>query len=172
MGNGTVWSPERRWWSQRQHGSALERFERLIEPDLNSGCWIWGGTLVQPDNYGHIEINGERWSAHRLSFTLFKGAIPDGLLVCHWCDTPPCVNPAHLFAGTYQDNIRDMHAKGRARRCCGSLSPHAKLTEAAIPLIRLRLAAGASCRAIGEDFGVSADVINAIRRGRSWKHVE
>lgn len=77
------------------------------------GCWIWIGSAVAS---GHGQVNladGERWLAHRLSWVIHYGAIPDGLNVCHKCDNPPCANPAHLFLGTQADNVQDAIQKGR-----------------------------------------------------------
>lgn len=59
-------------------------------------------------------------SAHRFSYQQFKGKIPDGMIVCHSCDTPACVNPEHLWVGTYQDNSDDCHKKGRNRQSRGN----------------------------------------------------
>lgn len=82
-------------------------------------CWLWtGGTTT--NGYGRIYlIRGGSWkavSAHRLSYELAFGRIPDGLCVLHHCDNPPCVNPAHLYAGTMTDNNRDMNSRGRHYR--------------------------------------------------------
>lgn len=89
--------------------------ERCI-PVTESGCWLWVGS-VDGDGYGFISpyINGERirLRAHRASYEVFVGEIPDGMFVCHKCDVPGCVNPDHLFAGSALDNTRDMIQKGR-----------------------------------------------------------
>lgn len=80
-----------------------------------SGCVLWQSGKNE-HGYGTVAWNGRTAQlAHRISYTLRHGAIPDGLLVLHRCDTPACVNPDHLFTGTQLDNVRDMFAKGRAR---------------------------------------------------------
>lgn len=94
-------------------------FKTYIEdrsiPEPNSGCWLWLGSLRGGSNvYGYVGLAAAPHTvAHRLSYEAFKGAIPAGLCVCHRCDQPSCVNPDHLWLGTYRDNTRDMIAKRR-----------------------------------------------------------
>ena len=77
-----------------------------------NGCLIWTGA-AKPSGYGNINIEGRTESTHRASWMAFKGSIPPGMIVCHHCDTPACVNPDHLFLGSHKDNAADMDAKGR-----------------------------------------------------------
>ena len=79
-----------------------------------NGCWVWKNSTNQC-GYGRKRHRGFTWLAHRLSWTIKNGDIPDGLNVCHKCDNPACINPDHLFLGTQHDNINDMVAKGRGR---------------------------------------------------------
>lgn len=88
------------------------RFHANYEMITESGCWIWMGACNQR-GYGQIRRKGRSVGAHRLSWELHNGPIPEGLQVLHKCDVPPCVNPEHLFLGTQKDNIHDAIKKGR-----------------------------------------------------------
>lgn len=93
------------------------------------GCWLWTGAGSRKGEHGRIGIGGRSEGialAHRLSWELHHGPVPDGFCVCHRCDNPPCVNPAHLFLGTKGDNNRDMYAKGRAYAQSHGRNPLAK----------------------------------------------
>lgn len=95
-----------------------QRFWRDVMPEPNSGCWIWIGS-TKPNGYGHISdrSNGRKSIyAHRVSWELHHGVIPDGMIVCHKCDFPQCVNPDHLFLGSHADNMRDCSRKGRIHK--------------------------------------------------------
>jgi hypothetical protein len=177
----------------RTPSSAVDRFWSKVDqsggPDA---CWIWTGWRSSK-GYGRSRSVGRWLFAHRVSWELANGPIPSGLLVCHHCDNPPCVNPAHLFVGTNSDNMRDCISKGRNGACThpervargsrhssvthpelvqrGSSHCRAKLTEADIPVIRSRVKRGESRRAVSKDYGVSAVVIGEIVKGKLWKHV-
>lgn len=95
-------------------------FDKRHRKDPETGCWLWTGSRVN-DNYGCANIDYKQLLAHRLSYELHHGPIPDGQKVCHSCDTPLCVNPSHLFLGTQKENLEDMTQKGRRKAVPGFL---------------------------------------------------
>jgi hypothetical protein len=139
------------------------------------GCWVWSGSrsaggygqwLLEKTPLGNGRYSKRRIYAHRLSWELHRGAIPDGLRVLHECDNPPCVNPEHLFLGTMADNTHDMLAKGRESR--GEDRPLAKLTERDVIAIRQ---SKETLMVLAERYGVAFQTISDVRRRKVWKHV-
>lgn len=132
------------------------------------GCWLWLGAPTTW-GYGKIRRDGQYVAAHRASWELHNGPIPDGLFVLHRCDVRLCVRPDHLFLGTQADNVHDAMSKGR--RAVGMRHPMAKLDHAAVRRIYRRREAGERLRVIAHDFGVSTALVSQIARGRIWQHV-
>ena len=150
---------------------AIERFATLSPVRPDGGCWMWAGRLNHR-GYGQFYMDGKMHQAHRASYLLFVGDIAPGLYVCHTCDNPGCVNPAHLWAGTAYDNAMDMRAKGRAASTAGDLQGNAKLKESDIPKIRAMRATGDyTMTEIGAVFGVSKHCIYDVISRTGWKHV-
>ncbi len=115
----------------------LAYFNDRYQEDPETGCWVWTGSRVN-DLYGCANIDYKQMLAHRLSFELFNGPIPDGDNVCHRCDRPLCVNPKHLFLGSQKDNLEDMTRKGR--RAVGQFAGrrHSEETKAKMSAARKR----------------------------------
>lgn len=107
LGNERLPSP-----TQFQKQPPLDRFWANVARGADSDCWEWSGARIR-NGYGRFWTGEREMKAHRYSYELHVGPIPDGLLVCHSCDNPPCVNPAHLWVGTNDDNMADKKAKGR-----------------------------------------------------------
>jgi hypothetical protein len=145
-----------------------ERFLDFYKPGKPDACWPWTGT-IHHRRYGVIGDNKNRqYLAHRVSYERAHGPIPPGLYVCHTCDNPPCVNPAHLFVGTDADNQADKARKGRAPR--GERNKAAKLTAEDVRAIRA-LYPALSQQAIANRFGVHQSIVSDIVRGETWTHV-
>lgn len=140
-----------------------ERFwEKVDRSGGDDACWIWTGAIIST-GYGSIRIDGRGKLSHRISWELVNGSIPQNKLVLHKCDNPPCVNPEHLFIGTYLDNVVDMYAKRRGR---------AKLTEEKVKEIRRRRAGGESRVVLSREYGVTHAAIYLIDTGKNWAHVK
>ena len=163
-------SPEE---NSRTHAPLDDRFWRYVEK--TDDCWMWVGGSKSQNGYGMIQIDGKRSSkvlAHRLSYEIHKGVIPDGMVVMHNCDNPSCVNPDHLSLGTQSQNIIDAFAKGRKM----SKPPHkfgeshgaSKLMESdAIEILKSMEAA----KILAAKYGVHKSAIDRLRSGKTWKHL-
>lgn len=158
------------------HPPADVRFWRQVDKSAGLGprgdCWEWRGHTVT-NGYGVISIKSKNTLTHRFAWILANGDIPageghHGTCVCHRCDNRICVNPAHLFLGTHDVNMKDAAAKGRVAGRIGQTAHRAKLTDDEVREIRTdrRL-----LREIAEDFGVSQTTISGIRRRTLWVHL-
>ena len=146
-----------------------ERFWVKVDRQSQDECWEWTAGKDR-DGYGHIwENEGSRSaSAHRVSWRIHFGEIPDGLYVCHHCDNPGCVNPDHLFLGTNQSNLADMDAKGRRAPQLGEKNPAAKLTEAQVRTI---LVSSETHQAMADRYGVTRECVFSVKQRKNWAWV-
>lgn len=136
-------------------------------------CLEWTGAIGKA-GYGNLCHDKCWWSSHRLAWFLKNGPIPEGKMVCHHCDNPPCVNDEHLFIGTAKTNHDDMRSKVRESappRFIGSQHSEAKLNEELVAVIKGQCAAGVSNKALAKRFGVAQQLISRIARGEIWTHV-
>jgi hypothetical protein len=144
----------------------MERFMEKVSEEPTSGCWFWLGAL-DPGGYGTMSIKRRPMRAHRLAWTLYRGEIPTGIMVCHHCDTRDCVNPNHLFLGTAQDNAEDMKKKGRSRS--GERNRAARLTWQQVREMRRLLEEGRLReREVATLCAISIGTVNAIKLKKTW----
>lgn len=165
---------------------AEKRFLALVDKTVPYGCWLWTGAVNYGPGYGAFRARSPAWStvpAHRWAFRHFVGPIPQGLLVLHQCSKHyakgdityrRCVNPAHLYLGTQRENLEQARAEGRASVppvTYGDANNMTVVPDECLPDIRRLAAVGVTYAELGRRFGVRADTISAIVRGRSRRHV-
>ena len=136
----------------------------------SDGCWEWTAGRFDT-GYGAFCSARKTLYAHRVSWQLTNGKIPDGLFVCHRCDNRGCVRPDHLFLGTNRDNQIDAREKGRLRPPRGESHGAAKLTAAAVELARFMRRDGLKQKEVASILGVSRQTISNIERGIVWRAV-
>lgn len=150
--------------------------------DRSGECWTWTAACDRK-GYGRMRFPRRHEGAHRVSWELTNGPIPEGMFVCHRCDNPPCVRPDHLFLGSHRDNMADMFAKGRDshpptfygdahwikrhgdHRPKGGAHPQAKLTDAEVAEVRRMVAAGSTQASLCRQYGISKTHMSRIVRG-------
>jgi hypothetical protein len=178
------------WWLyQCKCGNRVVRRVDQIKPDSNCGCYdprkntkasLYANTIkngdcwewISPFNsggYGVMRFNRKLWQTHRLSYVLSKGPIPEGMLVCHTCDNRKCINPDHLFLGTYKDNYDDSKQKGRNSR--GEAHGNHVLDSDSVLEIRRLRNAGESLNSLARKFMVDKTTIDRAAKGICWNHV-
>lgn len=115
--------------------------------------------------YACIRVEGKMKKAYRVSYELEKGPISDGLIACHRCDNPACVNPDHIFLGTHKDNGEDKARKKRAPN--GSNNGNSRLNDGVVMSI---LNERGTLRAIAKKYGVAHSTVKCIKKGHTWSH--
>lgn len=149
--------------------TAEQRF--WVKVRKGDGCWEWQ-SATNGKGYGRFQLTSTSTvMAHRYSYELAHGPIPDGMMVCHECDNPCCVKPAHLFLGTARDNAQDRAKKGRSASFHGDRSPRARLSGDDVLLIVELAGAGWSGADLATRFQTSQSTVSLILKGRRWSSV-
>jgi hypothetical protein len=159
----------------------IARFWNYV--DKSGECWIWTGKHGKVrgsgwGDYGIFSVRAKFISAHRASYIIEHGSIPEGKCICHKCDTPRCVRPEHLFAGTHYDNMRDCSAKGRNimqvhPECLrGTKNGRSLLTESQVIAIREKHHCDVSERTLAKEYNVSRSAIHHIIKYDNWRYLK
>lgn len=148
-----------------------ELFRSGVQEGAPDDCWEWQGSRMST-GYGYVSLHGEQTLAHRLSWEIAHGPIPDGVEICHHCDNKPCVNPGHLFMGTHADNMRDASRKGLLPVLKGEQHGRAKLSRSQVLEIRRRYAEQyITQQELADEYGVAGRTMCQVVRGETWKHL-
>jgi len=143
-------------------------WSKALRPE--KGCWLWQGPVTRK-GYGHFTWRkGDSRRAHRAAWELAYGPVPAGRWVLHYCDTPACVRPGHLYIGDHAANTADMIRRGRKRR--GEDCHKSGLKNTDIPRIRALVQSGIPKTHVARAYGVSPIAIWMIVQRRHWGHIE
>lgn len=149
----------------------LARFFQCVDfPTIKSGCWNWTG-IENSNGYGRFSYKDSHRLAHRVSYMIFFGEIPQGFMVCHQCDNRKCVNPSHLWLGTQSDNLKDAVAKGRmvTPDTSGECNGNRKLNWQKVRQIRDLHDRGMLKSHLAQLFRVSPSTVSNIINNDIWK---
>lgn len=146
-----------------------ERFEEKIfySPD---GCWYWTGSLNNM-GYGWFGVNRKIKLAHRVSYSLYRSSIPEGMILMHACDNPACVNPDHLKLGTMKQNTQDMISKGRTNGPKGTRNSKCRITEEQARFIKNQISLGVRPCDIYNSMKISKEIVRGILYRNTWSYL-
>lgn len=148
---------------------AENRFWAKVQK-TDDGCWLWIGGK-DSSGYGTFHTGERTISAHRYSYELHIGPIPEGMLCCHHCDCPACCNPAHFFLGTKADNAHDRDKKGRNINHYGEKHGRAKLDEAKVMAIFVDFDNGMTKAKISRKYNIGYSQVSRVLSKEHWKHL-
>ena len=162
----------------RREKNIFLRFESNFKFNAENHCWEWFGPKDR-NGYGVFFIKKEkgktrRGFSHRVSYELYRHKIPEGLLACHICDNPKCVNPDHIFLGTHKENTMDMIKKGRSRNARGEDAGHSKLSaKQVLEMRKLKTGGigGPTYLNLAKAYGISKNSAFLIINRKSWIHI-
>ena len=149
-------------FTERRYENGALIGDRLTYNVTTIGCWEYSGSIGR-SGYGRVSAEGVYTQAHRVAYEEWVGPIPEGLFICHHCDNPPCINPAHLYAGTQQDNVDDMVR--RSRNIKGTTVNSNKLSEQQVLKIHEDTR---PLRTIATEYGMGISQVSRIRTGKAW----
>ena len=154
-----------------------QRFWKKVRRGNSNKCWLWEGAVISKKagrDYGSFSRRLGNVLAHRFSYEISKGSIPEGQFVLHSCDTPRCVNPKHLYLGTQKRNMRDAAARGKVDRAPfqRTKNPKSRFNSSIIMDIRQRFVAGESQRKLAEEYGTDQPYIYRVTQGQVWDYPE
>lgn len=138
------------------------RFWRFVEPVTETGCWLWTGGMMNSGYGCFCPAKGRHVGAHRYSWSLVNGPVPDGLFVCHTCNVKSCVNPAHLYVATPRQNTRDAAMADLLGR---------KLSNPSVLRLREMRKAGASNSVLMKEFGICRSMLKYVINRTAWAHI-
>lgn len=153
-----------------RYASIADAFWHHCVPITGEECWEWNGAFFK-SGYGSLSYHSKSHLAHRVSYEIHKGPIPEGMHILHSCDNRKCTNPAHLRVGTQADNVDDMISRGRNRPPQDRQAGRAKISDADAIQIRKLCSDGLAFKEIADRYGLSKSAIKKIHYRETWKHI-
>jgi len=154
----------------KSHSDSITRFWSHVEINDLFDCWNWTACKDR-DGYGQFHFKSKQYKAHRVAWILSYGEIPEGLIVCHHCDNPSCINPTHLFLGTHLDNAKDRDLKGRGADHRGNDGIESRLKPEQVIAIRELYQTEKNQSEIARMYKMSHSGIGLIVNRKTWKHI-